>query len=326
MGIAEKVPATTNALVLVDGLTPDKVYGTKDAAGLKAILEKIEKEVRGTVIDVSTEAGREAAKSVAYKVARSKTALDDMGKSLVEDWKKSAKAVDAERKTIRDTLDGLKAEVLRPVEDWETAEQARVTGHINAITEIEDLERAGAEAEASEFVSRLARLHTTTLRDFQEFTEQAATAREHARTSIKAQLAAAVKREAERAELEQLRAEKAARDKQDAERVAAEQTAAKAEANRIAAAEAEAARKLREEQIAREAAEKAVADAEAERKRKADAEATAQAARERNHAHRTMINDEAARDLEKQIGRDVDVYALIDAVAAGSIRHISITY
>jgi hypothetical protein len=42
---------------------------------------------------------------MAYKVARSKTALDDGGKKLVADLKQIPKKIDAERKRVRDPLD-----------------------------------------------------------------------------------------------------------------------------------------------------------------------------------------------------------------------------
>ena len=51
--------------------------------GVDSILERIFAEARSTPRDISTPAGRDAIKSLAYKVARSKTALDDMGKKLV---------------------------------------------------------------------------------------------------------------------------------------------------------------------------------------------------------------------------------------------------
>jgi hypothetical protein len=49
--------------------------------------------------------GREAIASMEYKVARSKTALDDGGKKLVADLKQIPKKIDAERKRVRDPLD-----------------------------------------------------------------------------------------------------------------------------------------------------------------------------------------------------------------------------
>jgi hypothetical protein len=326
MGIAEKIPETETALVLVDGLTPDKVYGTPEGTGIAAILKKIEDEVRGTIIDVSTDAGREAAKSLAYKVARSKTALDGMGKSLVEGWKKQAGAVDAERKKIRDTLDGLKAEVLQPVEAWEETERQRVAGHINAITEIEELERVSADETALAIGSRLERLDAFTERDWEEFAEQAKAAIDHAGASLDAQYQAALKREAERAELEQLRAKVAEQERRDREREEAEKANAKAEADRVAAEQAEEARKAREEQIAREAAERAVAEAEARRKREAEEEAAAQERRQRDEKHRGEVILAAVLALKDNGIAAKTAARAIDLIVDGKVPNVTVNF
>ena len=90
------------------------------------IIEDIENEVRAFVPDTSTPKGRKEIKSLAHKVSRSKTAIDSAGKDLVKGWKDQSKAVDADRKIIRDRLDALKNEVLIPVKRWEEEEAARL--------------------------------------------------------------------------------------------------------------------------------------------------------------------------------------------------------
>lgn len=50
--------------------------------GIDPIIARIEAEVRSHVPDVTTKRGRDAIASLAYKVARSKTTLDEAGKSL----------------------------------------------------------------------------------------------------------------------------------------------------------------------------------------------------------------------------------------------------
>lgn len=73
--------------------------------GLEPYLQKIRDEIDAFMPDVSTRKGREAIASIAYKVARSKTALDTVGKDLVADLKEIPKKIDAERKRMRDILD-----------------------------------------------------------------------------------------------------------------------------------------------------------------------------------------------------------------------------
>ena len=60
--------------------------------------------------DVTTKKGRDAIASIAHKVARSKTALDNIGKELVAELKDVPKKIDAERKRIADEAAAVKAE------------------------------------------------------------------------------------------------------------------------------------------------------------------------------------------------------------------------
>ena len=112
---------------------------------LNELLEKIRAEVATIVPDVSTVAGRKDVASTAYKVARSKTAIDDAGKELVAEWKAKSAEVDASRKKARDYLDKLRDEVRAPLDNWE-AEQKRIEDERRAAIE---REHAAAEAEAA---------------------------------------------------------------------------------------------------------------------------------------------------------------------------------
>ena len=89
------------------------------ANGLDPFLQKIREEIDSFVPDVATRKGREAIASIAYKVARSKTALDNVGKELVAELKEVPKKIDAERKRMRDLLDGWQAEFMVSVSFWD---------------------------------------------------------------------------------------------------------------------------------------------------------------------------------------------------------------
>ena len=93
--------------------------------GMEETLNKIKEKAMAHVPDISTDQGRKDIASLAHKVARSKTLIDDLGKDLVSDWKKKAKSIDEHRKTARDFLDGLKSDVRKPLDDYE-AEQALI--------------------------------------------------------------------------------------------------------------------------------------------------------------------------------------------------------
>lgn len=103
-------------------MTPREVFMP---ASVQKILEAVEARARAEVPDLSTAKGRQAIASLAFKVARSKTFLDNVGKDLAADWKKQAANVDVLRRTIRDRLDALKDEVRAPLTQWEEAEKER---------------------------------------------------------------------------------------------------------------------------------------------------------------------------------------------------------
>lgn len=90
--------------------------------GLDPILQKIKEEAEAFIPDTSTKKGRDEIASLAYKVSRSKTALDTAGKELVAKLKEQPKLVDAERKRMRDFLDNLKDAVRQPLTEIEERE------------------------------------------------------------------------------------------------------------------------------------------------------------------------------------------------------------
>lgn len=240
-----------NALVVIDTLTP-AVF--TEPGGIESIISKLESDVRSIDTDISTPAGRAAIKSLAHKVARSKTALDEMGKALVADLKKQTGAVDADRKIVRDRLDALKDEVRKPLTDWEDAEADRISGHQNAIQAILDLATFEAERPAASDISaRLSEIEAMPARDWQEFAKPGTAARSDAFAKLTIMKSTAVKFEAEQAELARLRAEQVAREQKERD-------------DRIAAEAAEQARLIAEAKAAREAKE-ASDLAEAERRK-----------------------------------------------------------
>lgn len=235
-----------NALVVIETLTP-AVFS--EPGGIDALLSKLETDVRSVATDVSTKSGREAVASLAYKISRSKTALDAMGKKLGEDHHKAWKSVCGERARIEARLDALRDEVRKPLDDYEAAEDARIAAHQNAIQAIIDLGFFICEPPPStQVISALISLEALPAREWQEFKQRADSARSETFAKLIALKESALKREAEIAELERLRAEQVARERQEHEaRIAAE---AAARATR----EAEAKAALEAQEVARVAA------------------------------------------------------------------------
>ncbi|QJC78929.1 hypothetical protein [Pseudomonas umsongensis] len=267
--------AKTELAVVPPQETALAVYSAEK--GLEPWLQVIRSKIDGFTPDISTRKGRDAIASMAYAVARSKTALDDVGKKLVADLKEVPKKIDAERKRVRDTLDSWQEEVRRPLNEWQAAEDARVDKHNDAIERIRLLAVDLDGITAEDLADRVAQLEAVALGDvWEEFEPEAARAKDKALTVLRAALTARQKYEAEQAELARLRAEAEARAKADHEAAIAREAAEKAqrEAEEKAQAERDAAAK-REQALIDQAAQ---AQRDAERKvREAEAAAANQA-------------------------------------------------
>lgn len=321
------------------------------ANGLDPFLAKIREEIDGFVPDVSTRKGRDAIASIAYKVARSKTALDNVGKELVAELKEVPKKIDAERKRMRDLLDGWQAEVRQPLTDWEQREEARKAKHQAGIHLI-NLRLECRDLDAAELKSNIAWLEGMAIgANWEEFETEAARAKDKALTALREALVVREKYEAEQAELAELRRKQAEQELKDREARIAQEAAdkAKREAEQIAQAERDAAaqrerdlelqaeRAKRAELEAQQRAEQAERDAQhraeeaaaAERRRQADEQARIEReakAREADKAHKKTINNEALAALVAGGMPEECAKQAITLIAQRRIPHISINY
>lgn len=261
---------------------------------LDPIIEKIEKEARSLVPDVSTKKGRDAIASMAHKVARSKTYIDNAGKDLVAELKALPKQIDESRRIVRERLDALKDEVRRPLTEWE-AEQERIKAEEAAkIKAEEDRKKFESDHEIAllmndkhdrEVAEKKAEAERQRIAHEEELKRQAAEqAKREAEEKAAAELAAAKKRE-EDAIAAKAQAELLAKQAKERAEQEAKDAAAKAEAEKKAAIEAEQ-RKAHEEadRIKREAEAKEAARL-AEEKRIADEKAK----READVKHRKTV-------------------------------------
>lgn len=291
----------SNDLVIIETLQPLAVYGSKEAAD--GIIERIKAEAAKVVPDISTESGREEIRSLAYKIARSKTTLDKMGKELTEDWMVKKRAVDGERKRIWDELEALQADVRRPLTEWENAEKQRVSDRENRIKEMGDLALVQTRSESAEYESRLQKLEELSVFDWQEFAERAAKLQAEVHRQLTIGLEDRRKYDAEQAELARLRREE-------------EERKAEAERQRIASEAAEKARREAEEKAAREAkaaqekADREKAELEAQKKAEADraarAEADKKAAEERHQRELKEAQERSEREAAAAAKRERD--------------------
>ena len=206
----------TNEISVIDKINAVEVF--KDG-GARKILDAIRNEVSGEVPDVTTKKGRDRIASLAYKVAKSKTALDSAGKSLADQLNAQLKPINSERKIIRDELDKLKDEVRKPLTDYENAETERVSSiktRIQWFADICIIDGDDIGISSSRLSERLASVSLVDIDDsFQEFKSDAVLAKNSATEFLTLTIARTEKLEAEKAELERLRKESEEREKQN---------------------------------------------------------------------------------------------------------------
>ncbi|WP_213221230.1 hypothetical protein [Klebsiella michiganensis] len=317
-------------LVVIEKKNAMAVFTNNDQ--LDPLIEAIEKEVRSLVPDVTTKKGRDAIASMAHKVARSKTYIDNAGKDLVAELKALPKQIDESRRIVRERLDALKDEVRRPLTEWEEeqerikAEEAMNALHAEALVMNEEFDRQlaariesdhemallmndafdreQAEKKAEAERQRIFREEEMVRRAEEKAKREAA---EQAQREIDA--AAAREREAilakERAEREQREAaERAEREKQAA--VEAERRKAQEEADRIR-------REAEQREQARLAEEKRIADE--------------QARREADVNHRKAIGTDIVKALQANTSLTRDqAIEVLTAIKDGNIPHTGISY
>lgn len=287
-----------------------------DATKFETFYERIKAETDAFTPDLTTETGRKAIASIAFKVVKTKTAIDAEGKRLTEEWRANVTKVDAARKVIRDRLDALRDQVRAPLTEWEAAEEKRLARVESDIATL----RSHAVVEFDE-TSEIVFKRLSSLRDvqfdrdiFQGHTEIAESIRTHVIGVLEAAHVRLLREEAERAELMRLRAEQEARLEREAAERAARESLAHIRAGLLMTC---AYLGEREEQLAAEAARKKadIAAAAEAAKRAAQAEAEEAAlvlriATERAHAEalaaekRRADEAEMARRLEAQAAED----------------------
>lgn len=299
---------------------------------LDPIIEKIEKEARSLVPDVSTKKGRDAIASMAHKVARSKTYIDNAGKDLVAELKALPKQIDESRRIVRERLDALKDEVRRPLTEWE-AEQERIKAEEAArIKAEEDRKKFESDHEIAllmndafdrELAEKKAEEERQRIAHEEELKRQAAEqAKREAEEKAAAELAAAKKRE-EDAIAARAQAELLAKQAQERAEQEAKDAAAKAEADKKAAIAAEQLKAQEEaDRIKREAEAKEAARL-AEEKRIADEKAK----REVDVKHRKAVGTEIVNALtaNTSISREQAIEVL-KALMDGLVPRTQINY
>lgn len=331
--------------------------------GLDHYVEQVREKVSGTVYDMKIRKDREACAADAYKVTRTKTAIEKMGAALSAKYKEVPKQIDAQRRDWNAKMDSLRDEVRKPLTEWEEAEANRIAMHRNGLESMASQAREVGALNSDALRLRIESVEAEIIGEsWEEFEAEAHRVKAKALEILNTALSERQKYEAEQAELAELRRKQAEQEQKDREAEIARQAAekartdaeAKAQAERDAAAQREAdakaaaeradrerteaierqkqaearaeAEKLAAEQRAKDAAEAA---RQAEIKRQADAKAAEEAAqrrREADIAHKASINNAALAAFIENGLPDACAKQAVILIAKGLIPAIRIQY
>jgi hypothetical protein len=307
--------------IFVSGGTDDLVAGIR-ATALR--------EAQG--LDISTERSRKAIASLAAKVGRTKTAIDEAGKRLKKERSKVLAEIDPERKKCWESLESLQKEIRKPLTDWENIDKVRIARHEEQFAAISELFESRHGNTSDQLREKLQAVQEWKERDWEECSQVAKKVLENVEHWLKVHHAAALVAEAEKLELDRLRqaaaeqaqrerderiatkAREEARREEEAARIAAEQKAFDAQMREYAAK----ARAEKAERDATEVAEKAKRQAiEAARLGEAQAKRQAEFAVEQERKRAA----EAARAHQIESSRKEEEAARVEAARVADETH-----
>lgn len=288
----------------IEKMAPAKLFKAK---AIGTLLKAIEIEACAEVPDVETPEGRKAITSLAYKVARSKTTIDDIGKKYVAEQKSAIAMIDGVRKVARDFLDILKVKVRQPLTEWEDAEQKRVERLTTAIDAIRTLGEITSPATGEYLSVKILEVNQGMLkamkitRKYGEYQDDAINAKNEALVTLIDSIPAQEEREHEARENERRRQEE-----EDAQRVEKEQRIAR---EAVESADLESKRELQQ-----------IQDDKAQETRHLEA-------RKRDTHLKGKMHSEAAAGIQKVLDiNEVEAKKLVKAIVVGNIPNVTFNY
>lgn len=209
--------------------------------GMNEIISAIKAEVKDFKADIATKEGRAEIVSMAFKIAKCKAPIENLASELKEDSRKLIDSVNAQWNRYKKEMDTLRDEIRKPVDEIEAEEKRILQEKHDRLNQIEAIINpfvASSVAGCQELMEDLENVFNFNWGDFKFKAEEKFN---QAKNYLQSQLEKNIKNEAQQAELAQLKKEKEEREKKD-----------------------------REEQIAREAVEKARIEAEKREKKLAE--------------------------------------------------------
>lgn len=315
-----KKTETTDLIVLETLNAKDIFSGEGEKDGVQELLTKV-KAMAVPELDPDTKEGREELRSLAYKIAQTKTGVDKLGKDYVAELKKVTSAVDAQRRTWREQMEALQESVRKPLTDFENAEKERVAKHNAQIDFMRNAVNFDFEPTSKDVSDRLVKVEEAYGHEFEEFEKQAETVYQNTIGRLGEKLAAIIKAEKDAEELARLKAAEAERlEKERIEKIRQEERA-KAEA----ALKAE-----REKEF-----EKASEPAPVEHVNDTNVADIPKPANDTNVVSKLTPEQEHKRKVNRSIVAalsglcmltDGDAKAVVTAIAKGNVPNVTINY
>ena len=327
MSTNEVSPLTIEALIQQ---TPS--CALTDPAKKQELYRFLENEIAAFVPDLETEKGRKAIAALAYKIARTKTAIDDAGAELKAEWLRKSQAIDAGRREIRDRLDALKEKAREPLTRWEKDEEGRQANIKASFEFLQAITIVTTTMTSADVKDKLEQAQDFILdeRTFREMYQPVLGARAAAVRSLRASLDRITEDEFDREELARLREIQAKRDEED-RKAAQEKERLQFEADRKEreriAEEDRAAQKQLDIDKAIDRERQRVADEAARLNREAEKKLADEKKLAANKKHRAAVVKVAALALMKESGLDETACRnVIELITDGKIPAVSISF
>lgn len=272
----------------------------------RAQLQELKAANDSLVFDYDSAAGEKEARSYIHKLRKTKTAVDSVREAEKKVFLDGGRNVDAQAREIINEIEKMIDVHMKPIKEKEEREEKRVAmikEKIEAVRSAVSLHKHSPSSVIATVLETIYALHVDD--SYGEYFEPMRRAKNEAIEALELARTDAVKREAEKEELERLRAEMAERDKRDREAKIAAEAAARA------TAEAEAKAKAEREEAERAAYEERFQAEERERihiaqKEKLERDAAAAKAQAEEQARLAIVRAEeaAARAVAEERERE----------------------
>lgn len=304
-------------LVKVEDVTVAEFF---KEGGSESVLRSYLTKVRSFKYDLTTTKGRQAVKSLAMEPAKAKTLFEKAGKLYADELKKESRAVDEQRKYVRERFDAIRDEARQPLTDWEAKEKAFLAGVKRAKEYCIDFDDAVAFNTLFDMKKDLERREAVQAEKEKKQEEKEAEEQEEkdqkARDKVIADESAAEAKAGE---------EQAIKDKEQAIKdLKAKAVRIKEQTDRdLKAANVRRINEVKEarEKVEREAQEKE--DARIKEKKKVAAD---KKAREEDLHHRKTINHSILSSLKLCGVAEIDGMKVINSIVKGQIQYLKIIY